>query len=160
MIQRIQTVFLFLVGVCMILFLIFPVWELNHPETGELYKLFSIYLIHRPAGSEISEYTCYPYSISGGLALISIILAFVEILKYKNRLTQIKIGMFNALIIVASLILLLVLIYFDQIELMPEVRGRYLPGLYMPAAALVFNSLANRFIRRDEKLVRSVDRIR
>jgi len=30
----------------------------------------------------------------------------------------------------------------------------------MPVAALLFNVLANKFIRKDEKLVRSVDRIR
>jgi glucan phosphoethanolaminetransferase (alkaline phosphatase superfamily) len=160
MIQRIQTVFLFLVGVCMILFLILPAWELVNPETGEVYKLYSVFMVHLPAGSNTPEYIYYPYSISGGLAVISVVLAFVEIFKYKNRLTQIKIGMINALIMVVSLVLLVVLSYYDQFELMPEVPGKYHPGLFMPAAALVFNSLANRFIRKDEKLVRSVDRIR
>lgn len=160
MIQRIQTVFLFLVGVCMILFLIFPAWVLVNPETGEIFKLYSIYMVHLLPGNDMPEYIFYPYSISGGLAVISIILAFVEIFKYKNRLTQMKIGMINSLLMVSALVLLVVLSYFDQLELLPEVQGRYLPGLFMPAAALIFNSLANRFIRKDEKLVRSVDRIR
>ena len=160
MIQRIQTIFLFLAGVCMILFLIFPVWELAHPETGEVYRLYAAWMLHISAGGENFSKIYYPYSISGGLAVISIILAFMEIFSFRNRLTQMKIGMFNALIMVASLLLLVVLSYFDQLELMPEVPGKYLPGLFMPAAALIFNSLANRFIRRDEKLVRSVDRIR
>ena len=33
-------------------------------------------------------------------------------------------------------------------------------GLFLPAAALICNMIANRFIRKDERLVRSVDRIR
>ncbi|MDH3711846.1 MAG: DUF4293 domain-containing protein [Cyclobacteriaceae bacterium] len=32
--------------------------------------------------------------------------------------------------------------------------------MYLPAVALILNLLANRFIRRDESLVRSVDRLR
>jgi len=160
MIQRIQTVFLFLVGISMILFLALPTWILNHPDTGEMYKLYSIFMIHRPVGTDFHEFIYYPYSISGGLALISIVIAFTEIFKYKNRLTQIKLGMINSLLMVASLLLLVILSYLDQQKLMPAIQGVYKPGLFMPAAALIFNSLANRFIRKDEKLVRSVDRIR
>jgi hypothetical protein len=180
MIQRVQTIFLLLVAVCMVLFLIFPVWELQIPDTGEVYRIYSAFLLHLApgvktgetymtysaimlhfeTGAETFEFTYYPYVISGGLAVISIVVAFVEIFSYRNRLTQIKLGMMNALLMVSSLILLVVLSYFDQLELMPEIRGKYLPGLFMPAAALIFNSLANRFIRKDEKLVRSVDRIR
>ena len=144
----------------MILFLIFPVWMLYNADTGEWYKLYSIYMMHQPAGDNLPVYIYYPYSISGGLALIAILIAFTEIFKYKNRLTQIKLGMLNSIVMVASLILLVVLSYLDQQVLMPEIRGIYQLGLFMPAAALIFNSLANRFIRKDEKLVRSVDRIR
>jgi len=39
-------------------------------------------------------------------------------------------------------------------------QGTFLPGFYAIIAALVCNALANRFIRRDEKLVRGSDRIR
>jgi len=38
--------------------------------------------------------------------------------------------------------------------------GAYGYGLYIPVAAMLLNLIANRLIRRDEKLVRSVDRIR
>jgi len=44
--------------------------------------------------------------------------------------------------------------------LRPEMEGTYKLGFFLPAFALIFNVLSNRFIRRDEKLVRSVDRIR
>ena len=68
--------------------------------------------------------------------------------------------MINSIVITGSLILLAYLSYRDQALLMPEIIGVYKPGLFMPAAALIFNSLANRFIRKDERLIRSVDRIR
>jgi hypothetical protein len=160
MIQRIQTVFLLLVGISMALFLIFPSWMLVHPETGEMYKLYSVFMLHQPEGAGTQEYIFYPYSISGGLAVISMVVAFTEIFKYKNRLTQIKLGLLNSILMVASLLVLVFLSYFDQMKLLPGIQGVYQPGLFMPAAALIFNSLANRFIRKDEKLVRSVDRIR
>jgi uncharacterized YccA/Bax inhibitor family protein len=117
-------------------------------------------MYHRTAGTDLTEYIYFPYTISGGLALIGAFIAVVEIFKYKNRLTQIKLGMLNSLVMVASLLLLVILSYFDQKELMPTIQGIYEPGLFLPAAALIFNSLANRFIRKDEKLVRSIDRIR
>ena len=48
-----------------------------------------------------------------------------------------------------------------QQEFAPDSMGQYmLPGFFLPAIAMVFNILANRFIRRDENLVRSVDRLR
>jgi hypothetical protein len=42
----------------------------------------------------------------------------------------------------------------------PSDQGDYLLGFYALIAALIFNALANRFIRRDEKLVRGSDRLR
>jgi len=160
MIQRIQSVFLLLVGISMALFLVLPSWIIAHPDTGEMYKLYSTFMMHQSAGTQASGYIFYPYSFSGGLAVISILIAFIEIFKYKNRLTQMKLGLLNSIVMVGALLLLVILSYFDQMKLLPGIRGEYQPGLFMPAAALIFNSLANRFIRKDEKLVRSVDRIR
>ena len=38
--------------------------------------------------------------------------------------------------------------------------GVFLLGFFMIPVAMIANTMANRFIRKDEKLVRSVDRIR
>ncbi len=144
----------------MILFLVLPVWIKLDPATGEFYKLYASFMLHKNPGTGFVEYIYFPYTISGILAGLSVIIAIIEIFKFKNRLTQIKLGMVNSLVITASLIVAAYLSYRDQAGMMPEVVGVYKPGLFMPAAALIFNSLANRFIRKDEKLVRSVDRIR
>jgi len=160
MIQRIQTIFLLLSSICMILFLIMPVWLKIDPDTGELYKVFSTYLLHQASAESNVEFTFLPYAYSGGIAVLSILISWIEIFKYKNRLTQIKLGTLNSLLMTGSLVLLVYLTYNAQSDILPNILGEYKIGLLMPAAALIWNSIANRFIRKDEKLVRSVDRIR
>ena len=52
------------------------------------------------------------------------------------------------------------LIYKGENSLGMESRGLFKPGYFLPLGAMILNSLANRFIKKDEDLVRSVDRIR
>ena len=144
----------------MILFLFFPVWIKVDVNTDEYYKAFATYLLHQPADGASLQYIFMPYVISGGLSVLAILIAIIEIFKYKNRLTQIKLGTLNSLLMTGSLILMVYLTYNAQTELLPNIPGQYQAGLFIPAAAMIFNSLANRFIRKDEALVRSVDRIR
>ena len=159
MIQRIQTVFLLLVAIGMTLFIVFPLWLNFNADTGELYQITALKLYHIDgAGNESTLY--FPYIISAALAFLSIVVALFEIFQYKNRLNQIKMGAMNALIMAGALILPLYLTYTGQSAFMPDVKGKYLIGIFFPLGSLLFNSLANRFIRKDEDLVRSVDRIR
>ena len=160
MIQRIQTIFLLLSSICMILFLFLPVWLKTDPDTGEFYKVFSTYLFHQAQKESNTELIFLPYAYSGGIAVMSILISWIEIFKYKNRLTQIKLGALNSLLMTGSLVLLVYFTYKAQSDILPNILGVYKIGLFMPAAALIWNSIANRFIRKDEKLVKSVDRIR
>jgi glucan phosphoethanolaminetransferase (alkaline phosphatase superfamily) len=144
----------------MISYLVLPVWLKFDPVTGELYKVFSTYLSHKVNPEATYQFTFLPYAYSGGVAVLTILISWIEIFKYKNRLTQIKLGTLNSLLITGSLVFLVYLTYKGQSEIMPNILGEYKIGLFMPAIALVLNSVANRFIRKDEKLVRSVDRIR
>ena len=159
MIQRIQTIFLILVAIIMTLFLFFPMWMKFNADTGELYRLTPLHLYHLD-GTGNAYRNFIPYGISGLLAIISTIIALFEIFQYKNRLTQIKTGAINALIMAGALIAGIYFTYKGQTEFIPDIRGNYMPGTFLPVAALLFNSLANRFIKKDEELVRSVDRIR
>lgn len=160
MIQRIQTVFLILSSICMILFLIFPVWVKTDLSSGEFYQVFSTHLFHIQSSQAEPRYVFLPYIYSGAVAAVSILIAWIEIFSYRNRLTQIKLGTLNSLMMAGSLVYLVFLTYNLQEEILPEILGSYKPGLFMPAIALILNSIANRYIRKDEKLVRSVDRIR
>ena len=94
------------------------------------------------------------------MALISLI-AFVTIFLYKNRLAQIRILRFGILLNVVYLVLLF-FFYVPDIEEATGTTAEYITqaGIYFPIAILLLFLLASRFIMKDEKLIRSADRIR
>lgn len=154
MLQRIQTVFLLLVATAMTLTYFLPFW--THVAEQSSYSLRSLYFESVENGESIITY--FPYTFIAVLAGLSILVAVFEITRFNNRLLQIKLGALNSLLIAGTLILAA---YFatDFIKEL-DVVGTYGLGLFAPAAAMFFNLLANRYIRKDERLVRSVDRIR
>ena len=94
----------------------------------------------------------------GALSIVAALIAIFSILQFKNRLNQMKLGALNALVMAAMLGLSYYKIY--QYEGLIEGQGAISLGFYLPAGAMFMNIIANRFIRKDEKLVKSVDRIR
>jgi uncharacterized protein YigA (DUF484 family) len=106
-----------------------------------------------------TETTSKPVFYIGGLAIISSILGFFSITRFKNRLLQIKLGALNSLLMAG--VLGLIMLFSNQgEEYIQGQGGEYLLGTYLPMAAMICNLIANRFIRRDENLVRSSDRLR
>lgn len=159
MIQRVQSLFLIGVVICLVVTLFNPIWQKFDPEsqTGAVLKVLYTE-IHSPDQAVSQEY--FPTVFLAILALTGIVVAIVEIFQYRNRLTQMKLGALNSLVLAGFLGLS---VYFTfRMEKMISVAGEgtYELGMYLPAAALICNLLANRFIRKDESLVRSVDRIR
>lgn len=169
MIQRIQTVFLFFVAVCMIAMVFSTIWEKESIEKQEKATLTALYLTHYTidSDSETPNYTTLNQKATYFIAIVAVIAAIValySIFQFKNRMTQMKLGLLNIFLIAASLGLSVYYMYQGEalIELASGgvIRGTYKIGIFLPAMALLFNSMANRFIKKDEDLVRSVDRIR
>ena len=160
MIQRIQSVFLLLVILGMTAFLFLPFWEKTDPETGNLI-LFTPFLLKQIIASN-SETTVvyYPYIFCGIGAIISILVAGIEIMNYNNRMTQIKFGLINSILMSLVLFFSAWLSLKAQQNYFPSIKGAYKLGLFAPVFSMIFNSLANRFIKKDEDKVRSADRIR
>jgi hypothetical protein len=166
MIQRIQSVFLLILVIAMVSMLFLPLWQKSNPQTGEQVVLTAFSLLAQPlavtdgasaAASSISKNTM----AIGGLAIIIALVALYEIFQFKNRFTQIKLGMLNSLLLAALLgTIFYYSAYVGDALLKADNPGDYLAGFYLPVLGLVVNSLANRFIKRDEDLVRSVDRLR
>ena len=159
MIQRVQSLFLAGVVVCLIAALFFPIWQKmdQDNQTGAVLKVMhtEIYSSQEPVKMEQ-----FPTVVLGILACVGIIVAVVEIFSYRNRLLQMKLGALNSLVLAGFLGLS---VYFTfRMEKMITITGEgtYDLGMYLPAVALICNLLANRFIRKDEALVKSVDRIR
>jgi len=157
MLQRIQTVFLILVVLFMAGVLFFNIWV---GETAEGYANFTPFYLEINAGeSANTELINSPYLIIAVLAIASATLALIEITKFRNRLLMIKLGALNSLVMAATVVLMV--LFSNNIgESYQVTNSQYGISLFLPVAAMLCNLLANRFIRRDEKLVRSADRLR
>ena len=166
MIQRIQTILLLVVSLCMALVLAYPIWFEENPDKGQGMILTAL-------KTEVVDFAGTPnvgeddviVSSTGNwyiavLAVAAIIVAWISIFQFKNRLNQMKLGALNALIMASCLGISFYLIYQNEASFSPETAGSISLGFYLPAFAMLLNILANRFIRKDEKLVKSVDRIR
>lgn len=96
------------------------------------------------------------FAVVAGLTSLAALLAIIEIGLYKNRVLQMKIGALNSVLMTVALGFMT---YF-VLQLQKELSGSFGLGIFILAVAMVANVLARRFINKDEKLVRSVDRIR
>ncbi len=160
MLQRVQSLFLGVTGICMILMVFFPIWSKTDSEGSSMYLLFAIGEISRDLVSGQDTASYLPAGIIAGLALIAAGIAFFEIFQFRNRLLQIKIGALNSVIMGLSLGLAIYLVTQLDKEIMPGIPGVFHMGFYLPAVAMFSNVVANRFIKRDEKIVRDADRMR
>lgn len=91
----------------------------------------------------------------GGLIAISAIFLF------KNRILQLRFS--NLSIIINVLILVVaVVLFYNEAKNMIDNNGEIFDsaGLYMPFAGILSGILASVFIRKDEKIVRNMDRLR
>lgn len=159
MIQRIQTVFLFLVAVAMILVISFPIWQQVNPDQSMMLSLsaWSLDKIDTQTQQVIqSDGNIY----LGILAIIAAGLAIFSLTQYKNRTKQMFLNMINSIVMVVTLALIIWTSHQANANFNPEVNGAFVVGFWAIFGGMIMNLLANRFIRKDEMLVRSVDRIR
>ena len=149
--QRIQTVFLVLVVLTILGAIFLPVW--TSPDRSHfLYALQYTYFESKGVPTVIY----LPYVITGILLVAAATIAVIQIGKYKDRILQIKLGALNSLLIALGLGSA---VFFSS-KLLQQYQGTFGFGLWLPAASALFNWLALRFIRKDEKLVRDSQRLR
>ena len=137
MIQRIQTIYLILaLLVTGVLPYLFPLWTMSD-------------------GSEIYFMSNMLYTVLFGL---STTLSLLCILFYKKRQNQFVMNRLNILL---NLILLGLFVYYSLNlsggTVMVSEKGI---GMFLPIVAIVLLVLANKAIKKDEDLVKSVDRLR
>ena len=161
MIQRIQTIFLFLYIAALISTFFFPVWQKIsfNDQTNEVDVIVTGHVssvIYDKAG----EAMIYDNFWVGGFIIIACIVAAMSIFSFKNRLTQIKLGTLNSLFTSLLVIYYLYEIFYniDYVDIKDKIS--FLISFYLIFLAIFFNFLANRFIRKDELLVRESERIR
>ena len=157
MIQRIQSVFLLLLALAMLSLLALPLWHKLDPLTGQELTLTAFGFEAKGVALPAS---IGPVWLIGVLATASAAIALFEIFQFRNRLRQLLLGTVNLLLITATLGA--EFLFYTKGEQLVNIKleGQVMIAFYLPTLALVLNLLANRFIRRDEQLVRSADRLR
>ncbi|KFC58093.1 hypothetical protein FEM08_31610 [Flavobacterium gilvum] len=137
MIQRIQTIYLFLAFLMVgVLPFIFPLWTLNN---GKEYFFIQ------------NQFYVILFGLSAAVTIYSII-------SFKKRQTQF---VANRLNMILNLILLGLFVY-HSLNLSgetPAVSEKGI-GMFLPVLTIVLLVLANKGIKKDEDLVKSVDRLR
>jgi len=154
--QRIQTIFLALVVLCMVVSLFLPVWIYNDPTTNVTHQLYPLHYSMIQNGERTTHYI--PYCVMAVLMVAAATLAVMELRRYDNRILQIKIGTLNSLVLALAMVSIVIL--SNQLASEFSSGWKYGFSLYLSFGGVLFNWLAIRFIRRDEKLVRDSDRLR
>ena len=158
MIQRIQSVFLLLLALAMLSVLFLPIWSKFDPASQRTVVLTATHLaFEKAAPTEAAPISTWPIA---ALAVASAALALLEVFQFRNRFNQLKLGMLNFLLIVGTIGAGFYYSSLGEQLLNIKMPGTFEAGFYLPTLALMLNLLASRFIRRDERLVRSMDRLR
>ncbi len=155
MIQRIQSIFLFMVSILMGLTVFLPIWG-KADDTNKI-EMNAIEMIQTSAGETVMEQTTVYLAIIAGLTAI---LALWNIFNFKNRRFQMKITLFCTLLIAIFIGVSTFLTYQAENIFSPQIGGTFGFGYFLPVAAILFNWLSLRFIKKDEDMVRSADRLR
>jgi len=158
MIQRLQSLFLLGVVLCMSMTAFLPAW--NYTFNGGSITLKMGNLTYSNSESIVLHQVNMMYLL--GIAITAGLVALINIFKFNNRKLQLKIAMINSLLIIIYMVLVYIFVPKQAIELL----GNDIPdfhfqlGTFFTIPALLFNILARVFIIKDEDLVKSVDRIR
>ena len=160
MIQRIQTIFLILYIGALVCTFFFPVWQkISFDENNSVETIITGYVTTVDFNSGDSS-ILYDNFFIAGLVIGSCIIALISIFSYKNRLNQIKLGALNSFITSVLIIYFLYDIFYNESYIEINDKISFLISFYLIFLAIFFNFLSNRFIRKDELLVRESDRIR
>lgn len=155
MIQRIQTVFLFLAATFTGVLFFAPLAAFEHGT--DLMKL-TIYGVQNQIDT---QYFSGTYSLPLLLlTLLLIVIPIITIFLFKKRELQLKLSSLNVFLN-AILCGLIFLYYTSNIQKTLALETiSYLFGTYVPLINMVLSVLAMRWIKKDIELIKSVDRLR
>ncbi len=174
MIQRIQSIYLLFAMILVGSAFVVPFWQFQSSD-GRVERIQSFQHVMQEGESLVMieniretefffEHEAIVSTIAHGgvfvLNVLNVVLLLVMIFAYRDRKRQMRLG--RGIIILTMLqILLVVFLTLQPAELLlgiPSSRADY--GFAFPALTIILVWLANRGIRRDDELVKSVDRIR
>ena len=145
MIQRIQTIFLFLAAACFAILFKAPLATSDKPTAQFLAD---------------QVYTIQDQMVLLTSTILGAVVALVTIFLFNNRKLQIKLGyilILQAVLLPVASFILLTNDTANQ-DVTAHIQKQW--GMFVPVASILFVVLAINFIRKDDKLVKSMDRLR
>lgn len=149
MIQRIQTVYLLVVAILAVVMILLPVGSFVTPDY-HMSELTNLALVSEEGVSDYAPWALF------ALQTVSAILALVTIFLYKKRMLQIRLTLFNMLVLVGYYVTLVIFVL--------NLKGdaSFVPSwtVCLPLISIILSWLAIRAIGKDEMLVKAYERLR
>lgn len=158
MIQRIQSLLLAIIAVSMAGVPFTTLYIKQDISTQEQAVLTCFNLTLTRAGQEVSSNGTWFLAVIAGLVAAT---AAYSIFSFKNRKLQLILGFVNTLLIGAFIGITFYITGMQMEQMLgAKTLGERQVGFYIPLLAILLNFSANRLIRQDEMLVKSMDRLR
>ncbi len=161
MIQRIQTLYLFIASASLAMMFFFPIYTFRETQADASFKEVKLTIQGRfEKDMSTNEYVLVKPNYAKSLMVLVIGLAFfVAIFQYQNRVRQLRITRIMIILVFAFIVTLLSSAYstVNAAGVSNIVTGM---AVVFPSISIVFAALAARAIKKDENLVRSADRLR
>lgn len=151
MLQRIQTVYLFLALVLTVVCLCLPVATFHEAELGGYTVMTNLWKATPEGMRVLSVWPMF------AVLLLTCPITVFAIFLFKNRMLQARLCVVNILLILVWMALCAYYVFATQPESC-HLEMSFTAAL--PAVSLILYILARRSIIKDEKLVRAADRIR
>ena len=151
MIQRIQSIYLLLAAVAVAIAMCITI--------GSYVEVDGITHVLKPLGISYANGEFQSTWGLFGLLFLSAVISIATIFLFRNRMLQIRMTIFNAVLLVGYYIAVAVFIFslkggMDDASFRPGI------GLALPAVSIILCYLAFRGIFRDEVMVKAADRLR
>ncbi|MEX1188135.1 MAG: DUF4293 domain-containing protein [Bacteroidia bacterium] len=156
MIQRVQSLYFFMASLSMGILTASPLYS---TEAGG--KKFTVFVGGLLQSIEGKEEVINPQPAIFAVNMLLAFMPIVAVFLFKSRKLQLRISS-SAMLSFTAFVILLAAVINENIKLIEGYTGEgsYSWGLSLPFVAVIFLFLGSRAIRKDENLIRSVDRLR
>ena len=152
MIQRIQSVYLLIVTILLVMAMTMPVGQFIAADGVTAY-------IFKPLGVDLGEGNSISTWGMFVILLLNAIIAFATIFLFRNRMLQVRMTIFNIVLLLGYYLVFGTFLYFVKEDL-ANTTFQLGWALCLPAICIILNYLAFRAIFSDEVMVRAADRLR
>ena len=151
MIQRIQSVYLLVVAILLVVTMCRPMGQFLAADGVTAYGF-------TPLGVTLAEGVSQSTWGLFCILLLSAVIALSTIFLYRNRMLQIRMTIFGSLLLIGYYIALVAFIFVFKGKL--EAGFQLGWALCLPAVCIILNYLAFRGIYKDDVMVKAADRLR